>query len=126
MVAEGQGAFELGTPQAPMLNSATIYISGSEHGSLGRGHFGTMYSIGSSGGPGPSCRVHGRPLRQTLFLLVETAEAGSTTIRVEGNVATAKSELPGGGNWQVGGLIGVAPTGFMQNRDGEMTSQSHR
>merc|ERR1719203_1504966 len=120
VLAEGQGAsFEVGTPQDPMIKTATIFISGGEHSRLGRGPFGTLYSSVSSGGPGPSCRVHGRPLRQTWSLLVETVEAGSTAIRVEGDVATESSELQGGGHWQVGGRIGVAPTGMMQNREGE-------
>merc|ERR1719469_759465 len=121
VMAEGQGVFELGTPDAPMLNPATIYIKNNgweykspDGQSLGTRAFGSAWTNGT----GPACRVHGRPLSRTWSLLVQNAEAGSNSLRVEGDVANP-SGLAGGGQWRVGDRIGVAPTGMMGNRRGE-------
>merc|ERR1740129_213901 len=121
VVAEGQGEFELGRPDAPMLNPATVFIKNNNREykspagqSLGTRVFGSAWTNGT----GPKFRVHGRPLSHTWALLVQNAEAGSNSIRVDRDVANP-SGLAGGGNWRVGDWIGIAPTGMMGNRYGE-------
>merc|ERR1719414_2304079 len=90
VVVEGPAAaFELGSPQSPMLNNAKIYIKdGMEH-DLGKRTFACTFIRGTSNGP--SCHIHGRPLIRTWTLLVENAEAGSRSLRVEGDLATPKT-----------------------------------
>ena len=124
MVAHGpSGSFELGTPENPMLKKATIYIkdNGKQHSSrlLSR-VFGTQYIIGSPiGSKGPSIRIHGRKLTKTWSLMRKNAEAGDTSIRIEGDVFTDRDDGKGGGHWRVGDRIGVAPGGMMGERIGE-------
>merc|ERR1719189_2547434 len=118
VVAEGAGAaFELGSPQSPMLNAATVYIknNGMVHESLGKRAFGTAFTSGASSGP--SCRMHGRPLAHTSSLLIEDAQAGDRSLRVDRDVATEVGALAGGGAWRVGDRVGLAQTGY-GNKDG--------
>lgn len=120
VVAEGPvAAFELGSPQSPMLHTATIYIkdNGMVNEHLGKRAFGCAFIWGTSNGP--SCRIHGRPLARTWSLLVEHAEAGSRRLRVEGDLTTAVASLAGGGGWRVGDRVGLAPTGYGQ-KEGEV------
>jgi len=123
IVAEGpEGTFEMGTPEDPMLNKATIYIknNGKEHSSrLGSRVFGVVYSVGSPAGKAPSVKVHGRPLPKTWSLMVKNTEEGDNSIEIEGDVANADSGIIDGGNWKVGDRIGIAPAGMMGERIGE-------
>eukprot|EP00756_Hemistasia_phaeocysticola_P000546 Hpha_TRINITY_DN10391_c0_g1::TRINITY_DN10391_c0_g1_i1::g.115990::m.115990 len=116
-ILEGDGYFQLGLPEAPMLLPATIYITnnGATHpmDELEKRFFAGV-------GSGTKIDVHGRPMARTWSLLAETAFAGDKILFLKDN--------PLDMGWKVGDRVGIAATSHSNDHNGTgINSQSsHR